>query len=247
MFYALSISLFGSVFGIRIFDRFVARQFFDDAEMTKIGTAYFISVLVLAFSLPRSHLSLWIAVFSPILVIAIALFALVRRRSRHLRCRLTEVLGVISLKMKTGRSFRQSLSEVINESEPRLRAKLSEIASVVVFSQQSATLSGDPFVSVYVNELILIDRQPHAAAKRLAVYREKIRIEDDFRRRSGQVLARIHAQSLVMAGLYIALAVFIAWKFGFSANRRMFMLSAALFALGSFWMLKGGRKLRWMV
>jgi hypothetical protein len=247
MLFALTVSLFGSAFGFRMFHRMIARQYFEKAEMTKIGTLYLLGVVALALVLPRSHLSLWVAVFSPLAVLSIILFSLVKQRSAKFRRALVDVLTIVSLKMKTGRSFRRALSEVTAESEPRIRAKLSEIGSVVVFSQQNTVFSSDPFISSFVSELILIDRQPHAATRRLAVFREKIRIEDDFRRKSGQVLARIRAQSYVMTGLYVALAAFMAWKFGWRTNIRLYFISASLFVIGLVWMWRGGRNLKWKV
>lgn len=251
MLFVLSVSILGSMIAIRMFSNLIERNLFERSEMTKIGTVYFCSVIMLAVGLPHGYLSLWSAVFIPLAVFAFALASLVRRRAMRFHSAIRVVLASIALKMKSGRSFRQSLSEVTSESDASLRAKLSEIGSVVVFSQQNdssrRTLICDPFIAALVFELREIDRQPHAASRRLAVLREKLRIEDDFRRKSGQVLARIRAQSLVMTGLYVALALFMAWKFDWRANLRIFASSALLFCLGSLWMWCGGRSLKWKV
>ncbi len=250
MMYALVVSAFGFMFGARMLEYLIERDLFSRREMTKIGTAYLAVVIFLAVSLPRTHFAhfvTWIAIFLPMLVLFVGLRALVRHRSVGFRDSFVEALAIVSLKMKAGRSFRQAYSEVCLESPPKVRAKLTEIGSFVVFSQQKREVIGDQFVSEVIQEMIRIDQQPHAAAKRIAVFREKLRIEDDFRRRSGQVLSRIRAQSMIMSGLYLALAAFMAWKFGYAANQRLFFISGACFLVGTIWMWRGGRTMKWKV
>ncbi len=247
MFFAILLSILGSSIVIRMFESLIARDLFERAELTKIGTIYCAVVLLLAVALPRSHLWTWFAIFVPLALLALALCALVSRRVAEFKECVGEALALVSLKMKSGRSFRQAFSEVTIESGPRQRAKLSEIGSAVVFSQQNLRYGGGGFISEVIDELKRIDREPHAAARRLAVFREKLRIESEFRRRSGQVLSRIRAQSLLMTGLYLAIAIFIARKFGFQTNLRIFIASAGLFSVGAFWIWKGGRTLKWKV
>lgn len=247
MLYTFTIAIFGFTFAARISESLIERNLFERAELTKIGTGYLLVVIFLALSLPKTHFSVWIAIFAPIVALSAALFALLRRRSRRFRESFVEVLALIALKMKSGRSFRQSFSEVSAESSSVIRAKLSEIGSVVVFSQQKKILTGDGFIAEVIDELTRIDQQPHAATRRLANFREKLRIEDDFRRRAGLVVARIRAQSLIMTGLYLALTAFIAWHFGWRKYLPLYAGSAFLFTIGAFWIWLGGRNHKWKV
>ncbi|MES2963436.1 MAG: hypothetical protein V4760_06065 [Bdellovibrionota bacterium] len=105
----------------------------------------------------------------------------------------------------------------------------------------------DPFVREFVDELALIDRHPHLAVRRLETFRDKIEIEESFRRRSGQVLARIRAQSSVMTGLYLAVSAFMIAKFGWSANAKLFAIATTSFGIGAIWLWCGGRNLKWKV
>jgi hypothetical protein len=247
MLYAFVVSAFGFMFGARMMEHLIAKDLYSRSEMTKIGTAYLAVVIFLAVSLPRTRFATWIAIFLPMLVLFVGITALVKHRSVRFRDSFVEALAIVSLKMKSGRSFRQAYSEVCLESPPKIRAKLTEMGSFVVFSQQNRPIIVDQFVSEVIQEMIRIDQQPHAATKRIAVFREKLRIEDDFRRRSGQVLSRIRAQSMIMTGLYLALAVFMAWKFGYSGNQHTFFFSGAFFVTGTIWMWRGGRKMKWKV
>lgn len=247
MFYTFTTAMLGFVFAARISESLIERNLFARSELTKIGTGYLLVVILLAVSLPRTFFSMWLAVFSPLLVLSVVLVTLLRRRSKKFRESFVEVLGLITLKMKSGRSFRQSYSEVAAESSSLIREKLSEIGSVVVFSQQRSPITIDPFVAEVIDALIRIDTQPHAAARRLANFREKLRIEDDFRRRAGLVIARTRAQSLIMTALYLGLMVFISWNFDWRAHWRLYVTSALLFAIGSIWIWMGGRNLKWKV
>lgn len=247
MLFAFCISIFGFVFAHRTFTHFIERNMFDRATMTKIGTAYFVSVMCALVIVPTSRFSFWCCVFVPLIIAAISLSACVSRRTRNFQTDTLAILSVLILKMKSGRSFRQSLIEASAESEPRVRAQLSEIASVVAFTQQENRTQTDPFVRELIEEFRLIDQQPHASLCRLSVFREKIRIEDDFRRRSGQVLSRLRAQSLVMCGLYVAVFVFMTTKFGFRDNANALLMSILSFSIGSMWMWLGGRRLKWKV
>lgn len=247
MLFAFSLSILGSAFAFRIFHLLISRDLFTKRELTKIGTACSISQLFMLLLLPRTHVDVWISIFLPLSTFMIALFAMVRSRMKTFKAAIREVLTLVSLKMKGGRSFRQSFTEVSAESDPRLRAKLTEIHGAVVFSQQSADLKTDLFISELIEELIRIDQQPHLAARRLNVYRDRLRIESDFRRKSGQVLARIRAQSLIMTGLFVAMTVFVALKFGFERNLRFLVASTVFFLAGAVWIWRGGRKIKWKV
>jgi hypothetical protein len=246
MLFAFSLSILGLAFAFRTFTHFIARDLVDKTLMTKIGTAYFALMLALIFFMPRSRFSLWCSLFFPLAMLALSLSAHVSRRSRIFQNDALAVLSILILKMKSGRSFRASLIEATSECDQRLRVKLSEIANVVAFSQQEKS-HNDPFMRELIEEFRLIDQQPHASLRRLSVLREKIRVEDDFRRRSGQVLARLRAQSFVMCVLYGFVFAFMCWHFGFRDNARTLCYSTMFFLCGTAWMWIGGRKLTWKV
>lgn len=247
MLFIFIVSLLGFSFAFRISEGLVQRHLFSRSEMTKIGTAYLCSVWMLFFILPRSRFNLWVALFVPIVVTAIVLLALMTRRLRLFRARFREALTLIVLKMKSGKSYRRAFAEVTEESPSSLRSMLSEISNVVAFSQQNNNVKADPFIEEVVEELLKADASPHFALRRLTSFREKLRMEDEFRRRSGQVMARIRAQSLVMTGLYLAVLIFVAVKFGWRAHQEVIVVSIALFVSGALWIWLGGRRMKWKV
>src|SRR5690606_35868248 len=125
--------------------------------------------------------------------------------------------------------------------------KLGEIGSAVVFSQQKTVETRDRFLSGVIKELKRIDLEPHAALRRLSILRERIRVEDEFRHRSGQSVARTPRQSILMTVPYFALAVFVGMKFGLRGNEKFFLQSSALITSGAIWIWFGGRTLKWKV
>jgi hypothetical protein len=247
MLFVALISASGFLFAYRISHSLVGRAFFTSSELTKIGTVVFLCIIGAVFLLPKTFMCAWIAVTSPLVIAGILLSVAVNRRSQIFRTRFIEVVAMIILKMKSGRSFRQSLIEATAESDPLMRAKLSEISSVVAFSQQRSRSSSDHFIIEVINEFAAADHQPHSAMKRLCVFRDKLKIEENFRRRSGQMLARTRAQSLVMSGLYLAVLIFMICKFGWKSNSDLMIASFAFFSAGAAWIWISGRKMRWKV
>lgn len=247
MLFVFVIALIGFASALRIAHSLESRQLFARSELTKIGTGIFVCASALAIALPHTFVCAWLAIFFPIVFAAFALSLRVSRRSHSFRLECATLLAIVSLKMKSGRSFRASFDEAIAESDARVRAKFTEIAAVVAFSQQRSGMRIDSFVQNFVDELALIDRLPHLAVRRLETLRDKIEIEEDFRRRSGQVLARLRAQSFVMSGLYLAVSCFMIAKFGWSANAKLFALATTSFAIGALWLWFGGRNMKWKV
>lgn len=247
MWFVACVFALGFALAFRTSSELVARSLFTRSELTKIGTASFVSAIALSFVLPRTRTCAWIAIVVPLSIAVFAAAMAVHRRAKTFRERFGEVLSIVILKMKAGRSFRQSLAEVIADCDPFMRAKLSEIAGSVAFSQQKSRAHSDRFVANLITELSLADRQPHAAMKRLIVLRERLRIEDDFRRKSGQVLARVRVQSSVMGGLYVAIFSFIALKFGWKRNSDLMIASFGFFCAGALWIWFAGRRIKWKV
>jgi Flp pilus assembly protein TadB len=247
MFIAFIITLSGLAFASRIASQSLNDRVLTRRDLTKIGTCYFFSLVGLLSIAHDSLFSLWVAVFLPTMIFVFALVWLKFSRAKKFRERFVMALQLIILKMKSSRSFRTSLNDVIDESDSLMKLRLSEIRDIVVFSPQESRDFRNPFVDLILRELKLVDENPHAAIKRLSVFRDRLKIEDDFRHKSGQALRQVRAQSLIMSGLYLAIAFFIAHSFGFKPYQRLFLISALLFSIGLVWIHIGGRKMKWKV
>ncbi len=171
-------------FGMRVATSLVEQNLVSKNEMTKIGTLYFASVSISILFLPHSLFALIAAAFASMCLLISALVLLVHFRAKTFRDQFTSVLSLILLKMKSGKAFRQSLLETVDESAPGTRRKLGEIANVVSFSQQNKTRMFDFFLTEVLSELVQVDQTPHSAIQRLTVFRDRLQIENDFRHKS---------------------------------------------------------------
>jgi hypothetical protein len=168
-------------------------------------------------------------------------------RRKKFEERFEEILNMIILKMKSQKSFRISFSEVIHESSTATQRILIDIRDVVVFSQQNKSIILSAFTQKIIMEFVLADQAPHAALKRLIQFRERLKIQTDFRRKSGQVLQQIRSQSFILTALYIVLFIFVLKRFGFEANQRIIFLSLSLFIIGLGVIFYGGHKIKWKI
>jgi Flp pilus assembly protein TadB len=241
----------GCAFGFRIRALACESRLASQSTLTKIGTVAaligFASVILLA----RSRFGAWFASFAPALwMLAQFLFERARRETRF-RSELYGFLNAVILRMKSGDAFRAALDGAIEDADVRARPRLLELRDVVVFSQQTPSAAVERVrarggaLALAARELAHADRDAHAAIRRCAALRDRVRLEDEFRRKSGQASRQARAQSLVLAGLYLATFVFVAREFGIAAHARGFALSAAMFTVGLIWTQAAGRKMKW--
>lgn len=244
---ACSALMINFAFGLRIATSMIDQNLVSKSEMTKIGTLYFVSVSLVILFLPHSLFVLIAASFTSLCLLITALISLVHFRAKTFRDQFIGVLSLILLKMKSGKAFRQSLLETVEESAPTTRLKLAEIVNVVSFSQQNKTRVFDFFLAEVIDELNQVDQTPHSAIQRLTVFRDRLQIENDFRHKSGQAMAQSRAQSLIMSILYVILLSFVIRQFGFRGNERTIVYSGTLFVIGSIWIWSGGKGFKWKV
>ena len=242
---------FGCAFAFRICALALERKVSSRATLIRIGTVgALLSALTIA-TFARTRTQAWMLAVAPALAL-LAHFAIERaRRESRFRSELYGFLNACILRMKSGEAFRPALDGAIEDADPRARPRLRELRDVVVFSQQSpecgavrAKVFGRT-LALAARELALADRDSHSATRRCSALRDRVRLEDEFRRKSGQASRQARAQSLVLAGLYLATFAFVGHHFGIAKNLRLLGASALLFATGLFWTQTTGRKLKW--
>lgn len=247
MLIAYIITMSALMFATRIMVRVHRENIFTESALTKIGTAYFCALIAFNYFSSANIFALWLASFAPLVffnvIIAIARFY----RTRAFHRAFSDSLNLTLLKMKSGKSLRQSFTEVMSELPSTDAQRLREIFDIVVFTQQDKAVLQSNFVSMIVRELRVADQNPHSAIKRLQTLRMRIKIEEDFRRRSGQALKQVRAQSILMTGLFLAVVCFVIASFGFARHQHLILIAFTLFSIGLFWIHQGGRKLKWKV
>ncbi len=240
------ILLFGFITAHRILREVVGQNILTKKQMTNFGTTYVVAIIIFSFFITHI-IVLWVLAFSPHLLFSLFIAILKKYRRKKFEERFEEILSLIILKMKSGKAFRNSFSDVISESPRTIQRILIDIRDVVVFSQQNNPERISHFVQSIIGEFVEADLVPHAALKRLMSFRSRLRIQSDFRRKSGQVMQQIRIQSLILSGIYFALLVFVIGRFGFIENRRMIIISFLLFGTGLSLIFYKGSKIKWKI
>lgn len=246
-FVILASSVVGIVSVAHLATLMVSSKRVSPLEMTKIGTTIIaIAIAVVLATRPRSAFGLWLGIQVPLVIGVFAAIRLSKRRDRALEEIFDEVLLALSMAMREGRSLRTSLTLISMRAHPKQRASLIEIERSVSFSTQKYTVESAWRVAV-VSELRRIDALSHSQIVELDRWRHRLRSDRNFRRRSGQAMAQVQAQSLVLGFLFAALVVFSSIAFGREATWSSLRFALPLFGAGVLWIWRGGRRVRWTV
>ncbi|MES2770285.1 MAG: hypothetical protein V4596_14175 [Bdellovibrionota bacterium] len=187
----------------------------------------------------------WIAVVVAILSIVVTIFVTAHFRERKFRQDFVDFIDRLILQVRSGSSFRNSL-EVSNTKTPSSsRLKIEKIIEVVHFSQKIET--SNAFVREIFEELSSVQRFPHKTLDRLCAFRRKIKIEDDFRRRSGRIVRQVRIQITFLFIMYVGVMIFVGMRFGFIENMKIILWSMALFAVGMAGFFYLGVKKQWKI
>lgn len=151
------------------------------------------------------------------------------------------------LRMRGGVSIRAAIEKLESEEEGFFRAKLAQIRAAVVFSQHGEGRSIDPQLAVVVEELRQATQQPHQSIRRITNLRRKLAVEVGFRRKSGQATFQMRIQAGILAGLYLAMLCFVVFRDRTQIETTWLLGSLALFAVGTLWLLRIGKRIKWKV
>jgi hypothetical protein len=237
---------FGFQIALRTLQYFSERKIFSNMVLTKIGTAYFLSICALIFCLRLSPFLLWNMLFLPIGILFFSRQLVGQIRMRKFRQDFLLLLNHVMLLMKSGRSWMESM-ELANQSlHPFSQVKMQELLRAVVFSAQKPI-----FKEIFLNEIYFelkqIHQSPHMSIRRLQSLRNKLQMQENFRRKSGQALHQVKAQVVLMSFLYFALLIFTVVQFGWRTYRSLYGVSLILFLVGILITYSMGKKIKWSV
>ncbi len=147
--------------------------------------------------------------------------------------------------------YGESLSEsAVREVEEEIgfnKAKLMQIRSSVVFSQHKNGLSFGNNWTETMRELQRAHTNSHESLRRIENLRRKMKMEREFRHKSGQILFQMRIQAWILAGLYLALLVHVLFRDGSQLHLRWIVLSFVMFIIGLLWTLNMGRRIKWKI
>ena len=245
MIFSTLILVFGMLFALRIYYFNEQNRIFDNQTLkNSLLIIIFLTLLCSLFVVERYFL-LWIAVFIASFSIVVTIFVTTHFRERKFRQDFVDFLDRVILQVRSGHSFRNSL-EVSNTKTPSSsRLKLEKIIEAVHFSEKIET--SNDFLREIFAEMSSVQLFPHKTLDRLCAFRRKIKIEDDFRRRSGRIVRQVRIQITFLLFMYVAVMSFVVSRFGFSENMRIILCSVALFGAGIVGFFYLGVKKQWKI
>ncbi len=239
------ILIFGLLFVLRIYIFNERNRIFDNQILKNSLTIIVFLTLLCCSMLFDRYFFAWIAVVVAILSIVVTIFVTAHFRERKFRQDFVDFIDRLILQVRSGSSFRNSL-EVSNTKTPSSsRLKIEKIIEVVHFSQKIET--SNAFVREIFEELSSVQRFPHKTLDRLCAFRRKIKIEDDFRRRSGRIVRQVRIQITFLFIMYVGVMIFVGMRFGFIENMKIILWSMALFAVGMAGFFYLGVKKQWKI
>lgn len=238
--------LFASLSVIRMLMFIEEQNILNKNALTKIGTVAVLFIFIAVKNLPESLVMTVVTAFSPIVLLAISPKFLKTIRERYFERDFKNSLQQILLSMRSGRSFRSSLTQCVQlETNIHHKKIMAQVADFVVFTQHKSNQFRAKTLRKVVFELKKADSDPHLSVLRLENLEKWLKIRSEFRRRSGKVLAQIRIQAVVTLTLYFAVSIFMAMAYEFETFRHLFFISLLLMIVGTTCLFTSGRRLRW--
>ena len=215
------------------------QQIFTILAASSIGLFLFLTFAC------ASSLTLWI--FIGILLITLKFFPNILRvfLLRRLFLSLIPLLDHVVLGLQSGKSFRSSLMSAIELQNGWVRNQLRDLYSSMVMSETHVVLKS-ALLKDFREEMCEIDRSQNRLTDQVRALRQ-LKLQQDFRRRSGQVTQQIKMQAIIVTALYLGLLGFVILQFGWREHMKLIMSSSVLFFLGLIIIFQVGRRMTWKV
>ena len=225
---------FQLLFAYRIFIRYAENNLFSVKQLTKIGTIYFlICFLFVLFVSIALQLKIFI-IFSLNIAFVIALFTFKKHRETRFRKGFELFLKRLLLLLKMGHSLRDGFKlcqQHINPQEQKIYEKISE---TVFFSQQNTIFNDFLFFNQVIFEFHQCILSPHQCLERLETYLYQLKIESNFRHRSGQARKQSQIQMFIVSFLFCGLLFYVVQRYSFEKHQDLIVISVSLFVFGGF-------------
>ena len=123
---------------------------------------------------------------------------------RRLSSALIPLLDSVILGLQSGKSFRISLHTAIENQSGWRRNQLREIYNSLVTAENVIAVKSSLLKDLQT-ELGEIDRSQNRTVDQVKALRRHLKLQENFRRRSGQVTQQIKMQAIIVTALFVAL------------------------------------------
>lgn len=235
------------LFAIRMFGQLYQQHLINKKLLTKIGTLlFFLIFFIHALPLP-SELWRWLLLLTGLCLLYGSIHLLIFQREKSFQRKFIFFLDRLLILLRTGWGFRSAFDRIVEEECGFEKAKLMQFRSAVVFSQHKNELAMNHSLGESIREMRRAHSYPHESVRRIENLRRKLKMEHDFRHKSGQILFQIRIQSWILLGLYIALLLIVLIRQGFKLHVSWLLLSLLLFTIGIAWTFSIGRRIKWKI
>lgn len=240
-----SISMLGFLINHRILSS-VAHDFAFSQHFVRSLLLSNLVVVGIILATASSATLLWL--FIGILLITLKLFPLILRffLTKKLRSQLIPLLDYTVLGLQSGKSFRSSLASAIENQHGWVRSQLREVFESLQISNCSIAVKS-AVLKDFQQELLRIDQSKNRCVDQVKSLRQQLKMQENFRRRSGQVTQQIKMQAIIVTALYVALFVFVILQFGFKAHQNLILASLLIFVCGLCAIFLIGKGMKWKV
>jgi len=238
---------FGLLSGHRILLTLYQKKLIQKQTMTKIGTAYAVLTLIFVIHAGKNQTFAWFGVFFALILLNQVQLLLQYSRRKHFRREFLHLLNLVVLKMKAGRGLSHAIIQSKESFDPFFQNKISEIYNVVCFSQHFDFKNTDLFLIEAINELKKAHQSKQNSLQRIIIFRQKLKIEEDFRHRSRLITQQTRIQLYILCVFFISLLIYVVSQFGIKQNSSLILSSTALFLIGFVACIFIGRKKTWKV
>ena len=235
------------LFAIRMFGQLYQQHLISKKLLTKIGTLLF-SLIFLIHALPLpSELWRWLLLLAGLCLLYGGIHLLIFQREKAFQRKFIFFLDRLLILLRTGWGFRSAFDRIVEEENGFEKAKLMQFRSSVVFSQHKDEMVLSHSLGEAIREMRRAYGDAHESVRRMENLRRKLKMEHDFRHKSGQILFQIRLQSWILIGLYIALLVIVLVRHGFKFHVGWLLFSLLLFTIGITWTFSIGRRIKWKI
>jgi hypothetical protein len=233
-------TIFGNLVAFRILRRFRHRALISTTSLTKIGTAFALSLSVTLLFFFREREPL-LFIIATLVVLQVALKLKERRNIERLAGHFPHFLDRWLLNLRMGFASSTARERALSSSEGQFRALVAPIF-------ESRTAEHHLFLSYRdVQELRSASLEPHSTVGRLENLRRCVARRAGFRRRSIQALKQATIQSAVLISLHTALCIFILTRGDARAHTDLIAGSSLLTACGVLILRLMARRIRWTI
>lgn len=250
LFFICLAGLFGNFFALQVLRTSRNENLLSKNQMTKIGTGFFCVHLATLFVFYKNHNMVFCIIILVPITLRFLIFYFYKRLDIQFQSDFPGIVNLIVLQMKSGSGFRLAIKSAAEQCSGVSGHWLEQTLNFVVFSQQKLNIQSQYnklFVIKLRSKFAKIDQEAHKTIEKLEALSRNTKILNEFRRRSGKIRAQIYFQLIVLVGMYLAVAAFVAHTFGFQKNILIFFTSFLLLALSCVWSFFIGRKIKWTI